>query len=83
MATGQRSVALVSSSASKALRGYTSLPYRVISRHVSESNTALPKDLPPKSTAHDYLELWVGVVALEAGEPASGAASAVAGLRWP
>ena len=39
-------------------RGYTSLPYRVISRRVSESNTALPKDLPPKSTVHDCLELW-------------------------
>ena len=42
IATGQRSVALVSSSASKALPEYTSLPYRVISRRVSESNTWCP-----------------------------------------
>jgi transposase len=30
----------------------------VVVFHVRQQWKALPKDLPPKSTVHDYLELW-------------------------
>ena len=31
---------------------------RALLRAVDRLSMALPKDLPPKSTVHDYLELW-------------------------